>query len=574
MSTHLFIGSETEGAKQTRLDTAILIDSRMLICANSGGGKSYLLRLIAEQALAGKETQVIILDPEGEFVSLREKYDIALVGEGGEIATGLPIAEILGRKLFEHQVSAIVDLYELKLQERRIFVRDFITALMSAPRSQWHPTLVLLDEAHLFAPEQGQALSTDAVIALMSQGRKRAICGILATQRISKLHKDAAAETNNVVIGRTWLDNDQTRAGDLLGFDKARRSTLRDLEPGHFYAFGPAFNFNGVQEFSAKKSITTHPKPGQRHLAEVPPASKNLSRLIESLGDLPEEAEQEARTIAELQHQNAVLQRELRTLANKVVRPVEVVKEKIVQVPILDDTSKARLVQIQEAQSTISDMLQRIGAQVEKAGLPTHIVHAPDPYVQQISDEVRDVALEVITHHHLQKAADYLRKNNRSPMGEIVDTLSSGEQRILTALAQYPEGRYKVQLAILSGYKHNGGGFNNLLGSLRVKGFIEGDNKSALKITRIGLEALGPVEPLPHGKALIEYWNGKLDRAPKLILNALTSVYPDALGKVELANQTGYESSGGGFNNALGKLRTLGLIHGSNKLKASEVFFQ
>jgi hypothetical protein len=40
---------------------------------------------------------------------------------------------------------------------------------------------------------------------------------VLLTQRLAKLHKDAAAEANNVVIGRTVLDVDQERAGDLPG---------------------------------------------------------------------------------------------------------------------------------------------------------------------------------------------------------------------------------------------------------------------------------------------------------------------------------------------------------------------
>jgi hypothetical protein len=63
----------------------------------------------------------------------------------------------------------------------------------------------------------GDAESTEAVISLMSQGRKRGYAGIIATQRLSKLHKDAAAEANNVIIGRTWLDADQARAGDAWG---------------------------------------------------------------------------------------------------------------------------------------------------------------------------------------------------------------------------------------------------------------------------------------------------------------------------------------------------------------------
>jgi uncharacterized protein len=99
------------------------------------------------------------------------------------------------------------------------------------PRGLWRPTLVILDVAHIYCPERdsGDAESTEAVISLMSQGRKRGFAEIIATQRLSKLHKDAAAEANNVIIGRTWLDADQVRAGDALGLSKADRLKLHDV---------------------------------------------------------------------------------------------------------------------------------------------------------------------------------------------------------------------------------------------------------------------------------------------------------------------------------------------------------
>jgi uncharacterized protein len=37
-------------------------------------------------------------------------------------------------------------------------------------------------------------------------------------------------------------------------------------------------------------------------------------------------------------------------------------------------------------------------------------------------------------------------------------------------------------------------------------------------------------------------------------------VYPDALTKEEVAAKASYEASGGGFNNALGRLKTLELV--------------
>ena len=73
---------------------------------------------------------------------------------------------------------------------------------MNAPKALWHPVLVVLDEAHIFAPEKGQSEALDAVIGLAALGRKREFCAILATQRISKLHKDVAAEWRRKIMQR------------------------------------------------------------------------------------------------------------------------------------------------------------------------------------------------------------------------------------------------------------------------------------------------------------------------------------------------------------------------------------
>jgi hypothetical protein len=135
-----------------------------------------------------------------------------------------------------------------------------------------------LDKAHIYCPERGsgEAESTEAVISLMSQGRKRGYAGVIATQRLSKLHKDAAAEANNAIIGRTWLDADQVRAGDALGLSKADRLKLRDVGQGEFYAFGPALGQRGVMHFGSDQVRTTHPRPGERHPLTAPAPSGEI----------------------------------------------------------------------------------------------------------------------------------------------------------------------------------------------------------------------------------------------------------------------------------------------------------
>ena len=94
------------------------------------------------------------------------------------------------------------------------------------------------------------------------------------------------------------------------------------------------------------------------------------------------------------------------------------------------------------------------------------------------------------------------------------------------------------------------------MGALRSRGLIEGDG-DRFTITDAGIQALGSWEPLPAGSALIEHWRGRLGRAERSILEALAEAYPDALTREEVAIKAGYEPNGGGFNNALGRLRTL-----------------
>ena len=140
-------------------------------------------------------------------------------------------------------------------------------------------------------------------------------------------------------------------------------------------------------------------------------------------------------------------------------------------------------------------------------------------------------------------------------------------------LAQYPKGKSKVQVAVLTGYAATGGGFNNYLGALRSRGLIVGDG-DRLTISKAGIQALGSWDPLPAGAALIDYWRNRLGKAERLILEALTQAYPDLMSKEEVAAKAGYEPSGGGFNNALGRLRTLELVQGRGKLQGSDNLFR
>lgn len=542
---------------EIKIDVPRLIETRMLVQASSGGGKSYAVRRILEQTC--KEVQQIVIDPEGEFATLREKHDYVIgAARGGDVMAHPKTAALLARRLLETGVSAVLDIYELKAYERVSFVKLFLDALVNAPKELWHPVLVVVDEAHVFCPEKGHAESSGAVIDLATRGRKRGFCSILATQRLSKLHKDAAAEMFNKLIGRTGLDVDVKRAADELGFgSREATAILRDLEPGEFFAFGPALS-RQVVKVTVGAVATTHPKVGERSLIAPPTASPKIRKVLAELADLPKEAEEEAKTLAELRAENAALKRELKKVPVPPIPAKPAVK--MIEVPVLKDSQIKALGnfvnRIQAAGQGFTEIGREIAAAMAKVSKP-----GPVPMPK------KDFPVEKPVTAPKMETPKYCGTDSARSLGKA-------ERAILNVLAQrYPNKTTRSQASILSGYSATSSSFANALGFLRSRGFILGAG-DALLATEDGLNQVGEIEPIPTGVALVAYWRDKLGKAERVILQALVDAYPAHLSKEQVSEASGYSLTSSSLANALGKLRTLELIEGRGEIRASEVFFE
>lgn len=229
-----------------RLDLEQLLDGRLLVQGTSGAGKSWTLRRILEQT--NGLVQQIVIDPEGEFVSLAEHFDFPIL-DGARLDTAaLALAASRAR---EHRLSVLLDLSQIEREAQMQSVTAFVGALIAAPREHWHPALIAIDEAHIFAPFGGAGLAatsvrqaaTQTITDLMSRGRKRGLAGVLATQRIARLAKSVSSEVLNFLIGLNTLDIDIRRAAETIGWDASKAfDRLPILQPGDFVASGPAFS--------------------------------------------------------------------------------------------------------------------------------------------------------------------------------------------------------------------------------------------------------------------------------------------------------------------------------------------
>lgn len=545
------------------LDLNRLVTTRMLVQANSGGGKSWLIRRLLEQT-HGK-IQHVVIDLEGEFTTLREKFDYILAGQDGDIPAEPRSAALLARKLMELRVSAILDLSELKKHERKLFVKNFLEALIDCPKDLWHDCLVVVDEAHQFCPQHDKSESTDAVINLMTLGRKRHFCGILATQRLSKLHKDAVAECNNKMIGRTGLDVDMKRASDELGFaTKEQMRDLRNLKAGEFYAFGPALS-ESIEKVKIGAVRTTHTQAGNID-AKVPVArTRAIQEVLKKLTDLPEEARKEARTIGELQAEIRTLRAHRcpkgssredieKSVAAATGRLEQVYDRKIKDLAkqaersfLIDrENLRKRLIEItkEELDSFTYNFNPGEKVQVEPSKMPL-------PSGVRIGEKV---TIGVIPRQVVPPEAGFIIEEDPQ--------IKPGARRMIEVLAaRHPMKMSKAQLATFTGMKKSGGSFRTYLSAIRMAGFIIEEN-GLISASEEGIEFAGVEPQAPQSpEETLAMWRAKLKPGAVRMLDALVEQYPNPVQKDELAQLIGMELQGGSFRTYLSMLKTNSLIN-------------
>ncbi len=280
MTVQIEMGLDTAG-KPVTMDLEELLATRLLVQGNSGSGKSHLLRRLLERS-AGQVQQVVI-DPEGDFVTLADRYGHVVV-EAADYAERE--IERFALRIREHRASVVLNLEGLEVEGQMRCTATFLSALFDAPRDHWYPALVVVDEAQLFAPAQGAEVteevrraSLSSMTNLMCRGRKRGLAGVIATQRLAKLAKNVAAEASNFLMGRTFLDIDMARAADLLGMERRQAEQIRDLQRGSFLALGPAVSRRPVEVRIA--AVETSARSGSPKLVPLPEAgSEDMKALL------------------------------------------------------------------------------------------------------------------------------------------------------------------------------------------------------------------------------------------------------------------------------------------------------
>jgi hypothetical protein len=157
--------------------------------------------------------------------------------------------------------------------------------------------------------------------------------------------------------------------------------------------------------------------------------------------------------------------------------------------------------------------------------------------------------------------------------GDEPFALSSGNRKILVALAQLGRPLTAAQVGWFARLSSTTGTFTQGLADLRREGLIDGPG-SALTITARGLAQLGEFAPLPTGHALFEFWCDKIGGAGAKILRVLRPAH-ELLSAADVGEACQLSYTTGTFTQALADLRKMHLIEGKGSgLRLTDEFRQ
>lgn len=540
------------------------------IIANRGAGKSSTGRVLVEE-LHGVGQPVIVLDPKGDWHGLRSSRDgrraglpfVIIGGDHGDLPLHHDAGDLVARTLVEARASAVIDLSLLSKTRARTFTTSFAERLYRANRQPLH---LVVDEGDILIPQRAAA-DTMRLLGAMEdvakRGRHRGLGMTVITQRAADVSKSVLDLMETLIVLRVtgpktrkavmdWVDDhtdDPAQMTQLL-------ASLKTLPVGQGWIWSPGW-LGDLQRVTVRPIATldTHvtPRPG----VKAPAARRRAHVDIDQLRGHMDQLAQQAAPTAGAARESALVKDLRRQVADLQAQAAQPAREVRVEVPVVPAAALEVLERLEQdlagARATIEQL------RVALTDLPSP---PPAPTQSEPTLPTRP-ASQPRRQPEAPSAA-----TNEAGMDESSAGLGKAHKAILNVLATYGPRDVKTT-AILAGYSAGGGGYRNALGRLRTLGYVEG--RDQLEVTDLGRAQLNGVDPLPVGDQLREHWKSQksVPAAGRRILDALAAAHPQPLSVEELATTTGYAALGGGYRNALGRLRSLGLIEGRGDLTIS-----
>lgn len=221
-----------------------------------GSGKSNTAATIIEELL-DKNFPLAILDIDAEYLGLKERYEILVIGKGSEADIEIrpeqagDIAEISVLQ----RVPVLIDLSKYEKDEQVSLIENYLERLWEVEQTARMPYQILVEEAHEWIPEKSKHPLKDVLTRIALRGRKRGLGAILVSQRSAKVSKDVLSQAEMYFLHKVTHPADVNLYRQLLSWPlKKVENDVKKLDTGEvIYSFK-----DQIQRSKCRKRFTSH----------------------------------------------------------------------------------------------------------------------------------------------------------------------------------------------------------------------------------------------------------------------------------------------------------------------------
>jgi hypothetical protein len=206
-----------DNINELQLQTQTLVGRSVAVLGITGSGKTNTAAVLIEELLS-KGLPLTIVDIEGEYWGLKERFEILVAGHSPhvELEIGPENADQLAEISVKRSISVILDLSDFTQEDAYVFLLHYFSSLWTACSLTKQPYQIVLEEAHEFIPQGIRTPLKQILTRIALRGRKRGLGIILISQRSAKVEKDVLTQASLLFLHKVVHPIDLKVYKDLI----------------------------------------------------------------------------------------------------------------------------------------------------------------------------------------------------------------------------------------------------------------------------------------------------------------------------------------------------------------------
>lgn len=182
-----------------------------------GSGKTNTAAVLLEELL-NYSYPMTIVDIDGEYWGLKEKYELLVVGksENADIQVNVEHARQIADMSITKNIPIILDMSGFLYGETYEFLLDYMDEIWKKAGKIRKPYEIILEEAHEWIPQSTKNELKEVITRIALRGRKRGLGIIILSQRSAKVEKDVLTQAEILFLHKVVHPTDMKVYKEIL----------------------------------------------------------------------------------------------------------------------------------------------------------------------------------------------------------------------------------------------------------------------------------------------------------------------------------------------------------------------